>query len=136
MATKCFHILQGYISRNPNCVVRIRIADDIAFLTVKSHNFSLPHKDSKPDIRHEFEYKIPLDDAKQMIQLSEGTIIDKTRYIIPYKGFIWEVDEFHGANEGLTVAEIELKDSMQNYSLPPFIGENVTGNPKYYNSNL
>lgn len=136
MAKNSRSITQGYLSRNPECVVRVRIADDKAFLTVKGRNFSRSKKDAKQDIRHEFEYEIPADDARTMLGMTENNTIDKTRFIVPYQGFVWEVDEFHGSLEGLTVAEIELKSPDDKYALPPFVGEEVTGNPAYYNSNL
>lgn len=87
-------------------------------------------------MRPEFEYKIPANDAKEMLKMKGGSVIEKTRYIVPFKGFIWEVDEFHGCRNGLTIAEIELQSPDQTYALPPFVGDNVTGDPKYYNSNL
>lgn len=137
MAISSHKIKQGYLSRNPDCVVRIRILDDeAAYLTVKGRNFSRIPGDPRNDIRHEFEYKVPLTDAIEMLDLCEGEIIEKIRYKVPYEGYIWEVDEFHGINEGLIVAEIELKTSVSNYPLPSFIGKEVTGEPKYYNSNL
>lgn len=136
MAESSRSIQQGYLSRNPDCVVRIRIADDKAFLTVKGRNFSDREDDMRQDIRHEFEYDIPLEDARVMIGMCEGNNIDKTRYIVPFRGYVWEVDEFHGALEGLVVAEIELHSPHDVYELPPFVGKEVTGDPAYYNTNL
>ena len=75
-------------------------------------------------------------DAEKMLEICEGKIIDKTRYLVSYEGYDWEVGEFHGDLEGLVIAEIELAESHNNYSLPPFAGEEVTGDPRYYNSNL
>ena len=123
-----YSIRQGYLSRNPDSVVRVRTRDDKGFLTVKGRNTG--------DTRQEFEYEIPLADAEQMLALCQGTIIDKTRFIISYKGHIWEVDEFHGLHKGLVIAEIELAADNEGYTLPPWVGENVTGNPAYYNSNM
>lgn len=127
MSVGIHHIKQGYLSRVPERVVRIRLLDDRGFLTVKGKNDG--------DIRLEFEYEIPAEDARQLLTLCEGRIIDKTRYIVPFKGFTWEVDCFAG-DDGLIVAEIELPSSDTAYPLPPFIGRNVTGQARYYNSNL
>lgn len=136
MAQSSRSICQGYLSRNPDCVVRVRIADDKGFITVKGRNFSDNADDTKQATRKEFEYNVPLEDAREMLKLCEGNCIAKTRYIVPFEGYIWEVDEFHGSREGLTIAEIELTSSDEKYPLPPFVGKEVTGNPEYYNSNL
>ena len=128
LATSSVHILQGYLSRTPEAVVRVRIADDRGFLTVKGKNTG--------DTRPEFEYPIPPEEARQLLRLCPGRILDKTRYIVPYRGHMWEVDIFHGDREGLRTAEIELPSSDTSYDLPPFAGRNVTGDPAYYNSNL
>ena len=128
MATDRVEIRQGYLSRAANCVVRVRILGDRAFITVKGKTAG--------DTRLEYEYPIPVDDARDMLALCSGNIIAKTRYIVPYEGFTWEVDEFAGHLEGLVIAEIELTSSGTQYKRPPFVGENVTGNPRYYNSNL
>lgn len=121
-------IRQGYLSRGVESVVRVRTRGDRGFLTVKGR--------TQGDTRPEFEYEIPLVDAEQMLTLCEGTIIDKTRFVVNYKGRIWEVDEFHGKHEGLVEAEIELEAGCHSYELPSWIGDNVTGNPAYYNSNM
>lgn len=128
MATGKVEIRQGYLSRAASCVVRVRIFGDCAFITVKGKTAG--------DTRLEYEYSIPADDAREMLTLCSGNIIAKTRYIVPYEGFTWEVDEFAGHHEGLAIAEIELPSSDTHYQRPPFVGENVTGNPRYYNSNL
>ena len=128
MATKVISLAQGYLSRDPERTVRIRIADDKAYLTVKGRNHG--------DTRLEFEYEVPVEDARVMLGLCEGRIIRKRRYIVPFEGMVWEVDRFEGELEGLTVAEIELPQSNCKYALPPFVGEEVTGNPAYYNSML
>ena len=86
--------------------------------------------------RYEFEYEIPLNDCNQLLDLCEQPIIEKTRYKIPYGGLIWEVDEFHGVNEGLVVAECELESEDQSIDKPEWIGDEVTGEPRYFNSNL
>lgn len=128
MAIKYHRIRQGYLSRNPERVVRVRIVDDTAFLTIKGKNAG--------DTREEFEYEIPADDAVKILSMCEERIIEKTRYIIEYAGHIWEVDQFEGNLAPLVVAEIELPSSNHDYPLPPFVGQEVTGNPDYYNSNL
>lgn len=129
LSTKRHEIKQGYISRNPTGTVRVRVRDDKAFLTIKGRNEGV--------VRDEWEYPIPLSEALDMLdRCCEGHVIEKTRYIVPCGGFNWEVDEFHGAREGLVVAEIELPESDTPFDIPPFAGEEVTGNILYYNSNL
>lgn len=128
MAISVITINQGYLCRDKSCVVRVRIADAHAFITVKGRTV----KDTRP----EFEYEIPPADAKAMLDMCHTTIISKTRYIVPYEDYIWEVDEFHGPLQGLRLAEIELSESTHAYKLPPFVGREVTDNPDYYNSNL
>lgn len=131
-ATGSSRIEQGYISRRKEGTVRVRIRDEEGYLTVKGAN--------RGATRDEWEYRIPVSEAREMLErvCLEG-VIRKTRWIVPYGGRIWEVDEFHGGHEGLTVAEIELPDAgiaISEVELPPFVGENVTGDPRYYNSNL
>lgn len=121
-------IHQGYLNRKPERTVRVRTVGQSGYLTVKGKNSG--------DTRLEFEYEIPLEDALKMLGLCEPGIIVKTRYIVDFGGMTWEVDEYHGDREGLVVAEIELPYTGYKYELPPFVGENVTGNPLYYNSNL
>lgn len=122
-------IKQGYISRRPEGTVRVRICGDKAFLTVKGRN--------KGAVRDEWEYQVPVEDAMQMLaRCTEGNVIEKTRYIVPFGGLKWEIDVFHGAHEGLVVAEIELPAPDTPFTQPPFIGREVTGDQRYYNSNL
>lgn len=128
MASKSYNIKQGYLSTRKDATVRVRIKNKNAFITIKGLN--------KGATRCEWEYSIPYDDAIEMMALSQGVVIDKIRYIVEYEGFIWEIDEFKGAHEGLVVAEIELKDENETFPIPPFIGEEVTGNVAYYNSTL
>lgn len=129
LAERSSRILQGYLNRDPERTVRIRIIDDgKAFITVKGI--------TRGDTRHEFEYPIPVDDALTMLPMCQGNILDKTRYYVRFGGFLWEVDKYEGALAPLVVAEIELPESGINYPLPPFVGEEVTGNSKYYNSQL
>ena len=132
MAVARYHICQGYISREKTGTVRIRITDDKAYLTIKG----------KPAAghfaRYEWEKEIDVQEAKELMQLCQDTIIDKTRWIIPAKedGLKWEVDEFHGKHEGLTLAEIELTSEEQEVKKPDFVGEDVTSDPRYYNANM
>lgn len=128
MATSHRHIRQGYLSRVPERTVRVRISDRQAWLTVKGL--------TDRDTRLEFEYPVPVADAEAMLGICEPGVIDKTRWIVPYGGHLWEVDEFGGEQAGLTLAEIELPEPDTSYALPPFVGENVTGDPRFYNSTL
>ena len=122
--------MQGYLSDDPNRTVRIRVTDDKAFITIKG--------ESTDDglSRYEWEKQIDIDEATQLLNLCLPGTIDKHRYIVPWKGHEWEVDEFHGALEGLTLAELEVPTANTDFELPPFVGEEVTGNPRYYNSQL
>jgi adenylate cyclase len=132
MAVARYHICQGYISREKTGTVRIRITDDKAYLTIKG----------KPAAghfaRYEWEKEIDVQEAKELMHLCQGTIIDKTRWIVPAAedGLKWEVDEFHGKHEGLTLAEIELTSEEQEVEKPDFVGEDVTSDPRYYNANM
>ena len=132
MAVARHHIRQGYISREKTGTVRVRISDDKAYLTIKG----------KPATghfaRYEWEKEIDVADAVELIKLCQGTIIDKTRWIVPAKeeGLKWEVDEFHGKYEGLVVAEIELEREEQVVELPTFVGKEVTDDRRYYNANM
>lgn len=132
MAVARYHIIQGYISREKTGTVRIRITDDKAFLTIKG----------KPAAghfaRYEWEKEIDVTEATELLQLCQGTIIDKTRWIVPAaeEGLKWEVDEFHGKHDGLVVAEIELLHEDQVVELPCFVGKEVTDDPRYYNANM
>ncbi len=128
MATSFSHITQGYLCKQPERTVRIRIRDDKAFLTVKGKNSGA--------VRQEFEYPIPYEDALKLLEMCISPILEKTRYIVPFKGHIWEVDEFAGSRTGLVTAEIELSSPEEDYEIPDFVGKNVTGDTAYYNSNL
>ena len=122
-------ISQGYICSENDRVVRVRIKGDKAYLTIKNATIGFA--------RNEYEYEIPVADAEAMLKTTcQQPIIDKTRYVLEYKGFIWEVDEFHGDNEGLVVAEIELDSREATFDHPDFIGEEVTGDARYYNACL
>lgn len=129
ISSKKFEIRQGYITKDKERVVRIRISNNDAFITIKSKNVG--------DTRLEFEYPIPFNDAMELLKnVCLPDYIEKTRYIVEYDNNKWEIDEFHGRLEGLKIAEIEIPYSDYNYSIPPFIGAEVTSDPKYYNSNL
>ena len=109
--------------------MRVRIQGDRANLNVKRAVVAI--------VRDEFEYPIPIEDAQALLDgLCMGNIIEKTRHKIPYAGLIWEVDEFHGANSGLVVAEIELEDEHQAFDKPPWIGDEVSDDPRYLNTSL
>lgn len=130
LATEVHHIIQGYLSDSPERTVRIRLRDDRAFITIKG-------KSSASGLsRYEWEKEIPADEARQLLALCLPGTIDKHRYLVPYAGRTWEVDEFHGHLEGLTLAELEVETEAATFALPDFIGQEVTGAPRYYNSQL
>ena len=118
---------QGYLSTVKERTVRVRTIDDKGFLTIKGITVGAT--------RAEYEYEIPATDANEMLDdLCE--IIEKKRYKVPLDGFVWEIDEFGGVNDGLLVAEVELESEDQAFTKPDWIGEEVTGDPRYFNSNL
>ena len=130
LATDISHIVQGYLSDDPERTVRIRIRDDEAFITIKGPS------SSDGLSRLEWEQPIPLDQARQLLTLCLPGTIDKHRHIVPYEGHRWAVDEFHGHLEGLTLAELEVPSADTEFVAPPFLGPEVTGDPRYYNSQL
>ncbi len=142
LAVARYHIRQGYISREKTGTVRVRITDDKAYLTIKGQPAAGHFA------RYEWEKEIDVHDAEELMKLCQGTVIDKTRWIVPAETvdnlqltvdnlqLIWEVDEFHGKHEGLVVAEIELDDEEQSFEKPDFIGDEVTHDPRYYNANM
>lgn len=120
---------QGYLCSDKERTVRIRIIGDRGYLTVKSKVTGIS--------RLEFEYEIPLFEAEEMLSLlCHKPIIEKHRYCIEYEGFVWEIDEFHDLNEGLVLAEVELPSETEEFVKPDWIGKEVTGIQRYYNSNL
>ena len=120
---------QGYLSTVKERTVRVRTIDDKGYLTIKGITIGAT--------RAEYEYEIPAAEANEMLDdLCEQPIIEKKRYKIPRAGFTWEIDEFGGVNEGLIVAEIELESEDQAFDKPAWVGEEVTGDPRYFNSNL
>ena len=143
-AVRSYRIAQGYIAHDGGNTVRVRIRDNEGFLTIKG-----PSLDGIS--RQEWEKIIPLQDAEELMGLCHGGIIDKTRYIVPAAGpvlppsvilsdsegsLFFEVDEFHGDNEGLVMAEIELPSAGTPFNRPVWLGEEVTGDKRYYNSYL
>ncbi len=131
MATKVKHIRQGYLSVDADCTVRVRVADDRAYMTVKGRN-------QKDGFSHfEWEKEITLADAEALFALCRHGMIEKERHLVPWHDLTIEVDVFHGRNEGLVLAEIELpSEDYPLPDLPPFIGEEVTADSRYYNSSL
>lgn len=123
-------IKQGYLNSNKNRTVRIRIADDTAFITVKGKS------NSTGTTRFEWEKEIDKNKAEQLLLLCEPSIIDKTRFLVKSEHHTFEIDEFYGDNFGLTLAEIELNSENETFKKPTWLGKEVTGNKKYYNSNL
>lgn len=123
-------IVQGYICSQPGKTVRIRIQDQNGFLTIKGPS------DEKGMSRYEFEQAIPLEDAEQLLRLCEPGAIDKVRHLAKVGNHVWEIDVFHGANEGLVMAEIELKAEEEPFVMPAWAGKEVTGDRRYYNSML
>lgn len=120
---------QGYLSTTPERTVRVRLIADKGYLTIKGVSIGA--------VRMEYEYQIPGGEAQTMLdELCEKPLIEKKRYKIDHKGLTWEVDEFFGENQGLIFAEVELESEDQSYDKPEWITDEVTGDPKYFNSNL
>lgn len=120
---------QGYLCGVKERTVRVRVAGEKAFLTIKGLTVGAA--------RAEYEYEIPVTDAQAMLDhLAEKPLIEKIRHKIPYGGLTWEVDEFLGDNAGLIVAEVELTGEEQSFSKPHWVGEEVSDDPRYFNSNL
>lgn len=130
LSTSHSHIMQGYICSGRGCTVRVRIRDERGYLTIKgpSRNGGLS--------RYEFEKEITKDEALSLMTLCEPGIIDKVRWLVPMGAHTYEVDEFFGDNAGLVVAEVELGSEDEAYERAPFLGQEVTGDRKYYNSSL
>ena len=120
---------QGYLCASKERAVRVRIAGERGYLTIKGQTVGAA--------RSEFEYEIPLTEAREMLdQLCPQPQIEKKRYTIPFAGHVWEIDEFFGLNQGLVIAEIELEREDQVFERPEWIGAEVTGDPRYYNAAL
>ncbi len=129
-AFKALRISQGYLCSDPARTVRVRLKDDRGFLTVKGAG------DESGMSRFEWEKEISAEDAEALLAICEPGAIDKTRHLVKAGDHTYEVDEFHGDNEGLTVAEIELSDETEDFERPSWLGNEVTGDAKYYNSAL
>ena len=125
---KLVEITQGYLTIQDNLAIRVRIEVHHASIAIKSK--------ISERVNREYEYSIPLDEAQSLLNLSQHPPITKTRHLVDYKNHMWEVDEFHGDNEGLIVAEIELDDENEKFEMPPWLGEEVTSDYRYLNSNL
>ncbi|MGB5260380.1 MAG: CYTH domain-containing protein [Gammaproteobacteria bacterium] len=120
---------QGYLSCDPERSVRVRLAGEQAWLTIKGG--------TRGATRAEYEYTIPVEHAREMLdKLCLQPLIEKTRYQIEYSGMTWEIDEFAGDNAGLLIAEVELATEGQAVDLPAWVGKDVTGDPRYYNASL
>ena len=130
LAFSSSRIAQGYICSSRGRTVRVRIRDEKGYLTIKG-----PAGENGLS-RYEWEKEIPLDEAQELMKLCEPGMIDKTRYLVQSGNHVFEVDEFYGENEGLVVAEVELSSENESFEKPDFIGEEVTGIAKFYNSFL
>ena len=130
MAVSSTRIIQGYICSERGRTVRVRIRDNKGFLTIKGASADNGLS------RYEWEHEISVDEARELMKLCQPGMIDKTRYLVKFGKHIFEVDEFYGENEGLVVAEVELATVDEKHEVPPFLGEEVTGQVKYYNSFL
>lgn len=129
-AIKEIKILQAYMSIDNDKSIRVRIADDKAFISVKSRL----REDTI--VRDEWEIPVSVPDALEMMKICLPGKIEKTRFLVPYEDHLFEVDVFHDKNEGLIIAELELFSEAENFEKPEWLGEEVTGRPEYYNTNL
>jgi len=125
-AHQSYEIKQSYLQKDPTKSIRVRISGHQAWLTIKGMS------DEQGLVRNEWEYSIPVQEARELLQLCDQ-IIEKTRYIINHKNQRFEVDEFHGKNQGLIVAEVELENESNDIEKPSWVGKEVTGKTKYYN---
>lgn len=128
LAESSSHIIQAYLCSMDGNTVRIRLRDEEGYLTIKGPSTGIS--------RFEWEMEIPKADALALIGLCKGGVIDKTRYLVPFNGHTFEVDEFHGDNDGLTVAELELASETEPFEKPDWLGEDVSDDPRYRNSHL
>ncbi len=129
-ATKQTRITQGYLSSVPERTVRVRIKGDKGFITIKGIG------NASGASRYEWEKEIPVTEVEELLKICEPGVIDKTRYQVKAGEFTYEIDEFYGDNEGLTVAEIELKSEADSFERKDWLGEEVTGDARFYNSML
>lgn len=130
LSSKNYPIIQGFLNSHPERIVRVRIKEKKGFLTVKGKS------DSSGLSRFEWETEIPLSDAKMLLNICEKGIIEKIRHEVVIEGKVFEIDEFSGENQGLVIAEIELENKLETFKRPTWLGKEVTGQTKYYNSNL
>ncbi len=121
-------MVQGYLSGESDCTVRVRLEDERAVLAIKGKAVGIR--------RAEFEYDIPVEEARELLDLCGGNIVRKTRYYCPSGDHVWEVDVFDGLNEGLVTAEIELSDEDEDFARPDWLGVEVSNDPRYRNSQL
>jgi adenylate cyclase len=128
LVERSVEIYQGYLSRDPERTVRIRTFNQSGYVTIKGKTDQMS--------RLEFEYEIPYEDAIKLLDLCDGRVLHKVRHIVMFDGHKWEIDEFKGDLSPLIIAEIELSDTDEVFTLPPFVGKEVTGDSHYYNSNL
>lgn len=129
-ADKQTAIIQGFLNKHPERTVRVRVKGEQGFLTVKGIS------NTEGTSRYEWEKEISVDEAKSLLAICEEGVIDKIRYEVVVGNHIFEIDEFFGENEGLVIAEIELKDEAEEFQRPNWLGEEVTGDIRYYNSQL
>ncbi len=129
-AQKSTRIIQGYLNSDPIRTVRVRVKGEKGFITIKGEG------SASGTSRYEWEKEIDVTEAEELLMLCEKGKIEKTRFEIPFGNHIFEVDEFYGENQGLVVAEIELKTENEVFLKPDWLGVEVTGNNKYYNSQL
>lgn len=131
-AFKQTRITQGYLSSVPERTVRVRVKGDKGYITIKGIG------NQSGAARFEWEKEIPVEEVQSLLELAEPGVIDKTRFLVNNTDgkHTWEVDEFYGDNDGLTVAEVELEDENEPFDKPEWLGEEVTGDPKYFNSML
>lgn len=127
-ATSSAAFSQGYLLNSVGKSIRVRLAGEKAWLTIKAAAEGIA--------RHEFEYPIPPEHARELLALCEGPLIEKARHFVPMENFVWEIDEFAGENAGLIVAEIELPTEDTDFLRPPWLGEEVTHDPRYLNAAL
>jgi adenylate cyclase len=129
-STTQVRVTQGYLCSVPERTVRVRIKGDKGVLTIKGIG------NESGASRFEWEQEIALEEAQSLLELCEPGIIDKTRYLVDFSGLVFEVDEFHGTNQGLVVAEVELESEDQSFESPGWLGQEITGDVRYYNSML
>ncbi|MCU0458251.1 MAG: CYTH domain-containing protein [Bacteroidales bacterium] len=129
-ATEATEIVQGYLSRSPDRTVRIRIRGEKGFITIKGR------AGEEQNARYEWEKEISVEDARELLNLCEPFPVIKTRYLIPFGNHVFEVDVFHRENEGLVMAEVELRAVGEEFEKPPWLGKEVTSDPRYFNSAL